>query len=120
MSLKAITTEIQKQTGSAAPCGKFNERTALAVIAALDFDLEDLTEIIQRKVGTIPDGIYGSMTGRARTFHCAGPALAGARKYECRVLLWRWGGTPHALPWGRLASCRSYRAAPVRRRGKCR
>jgi len=65
MSLKAITTEIEKQTGFAAPCGKFNERTAIAVIAALDFDLEDLTEIIQRKVGTIPDGIYGSMTGRA-------------------------------------------------------
>ena len=65
MSLKAITTEIQKQTGSGTPNGRFNEHTALAVIAALDFDLEDLTEIIQRKVNTIPDGVYGSMTGRA-------------------------------------------------------
>lgn len=65
MSLYAITTAIQKQTGMPEPTGKFNEATAIDVVTALDFDLEDLTEIIQRKVGTIPDGIYGSITGRA-------------------------------------------------------
>ena len=75
MSLNAITTAIQKQAGILVPTGKFNEATAIAVVAALDFDLEDLIEIIQRKVGTIPDGIYGSMTGRAILQRIGMPAI---------------------------------------------
>jgi AmpD protein len=82
MSLHAITTAIQKQTGMPEPTGKFNEATAIDVVAALDFDLEDLIEIIQRKVGTIPDGIYGSMTGRAILHRIGLPDIDDKEKPE--------------------------------------
>ena len=61
-----------------------------------------------------------SASGPSTRAGCAGPASAGARRCGRRACAWRSAGTRRGSRRGRRAWGRSCRAAPGRRRGRCR